>query len=138
MSIEPHRFEQLIPKLSETSGQSITTNTHERLKAYFSEVSCDFVVRSCPVEKRTRNQFKTLPTFEVDEHAVRKLLSFVFSLSLMTGLVLLLWTVDLIRQTPEIPAQTPDVSYFQIILHKKKHNPIDDLYPLNVIQRGVN
>jgi hypothetical protein len=56
----------------------------------------------------------------------------------MTVLVLLLWLVDVIRQAPEIPRQTPNVSYFDIILHKKKHNPIDDLYPLNVIERGVN
>jgi hypothetical protein len=56
----------------------------------------------------------------------------------MTALVLLLWMIDVIRQAPEIPAQTPNMSYFEIILHKKKHNPINDLYPLHVIERGVN
>lgn len=44
----------------------------------------------------------------------------------MTGLVLLLWTIDVVRQVPEIPPQTPEVSYFEIISHKKRHNHVDD------------
>ena len=72
------------------------------------------------------------------EQAVRKLLSFVLSVGLMTVLVLLLWIIDVTTQAPEIPWQTPDVSYFEIILHKKKKNPIDDLYPVHAIPRVVN
>ncbi len=57
---------------------------------------------------------------------MRKALSFVFSACLMTGLISMLWTVGVIGQRPEIPIQTPNVGYVEIILHRKKHNPIDD------------
>ena len=55
-----------------------------------------------------------------------KLLSFVLSACMMSGLVLLLWTIDVVRQTPQIPSQVPDVNYSGIKLPKKKHNHIDD------------
>jgi hypothetical protein len=69
---------------------------------------------------------------------MRKSLSFVFSGCLVTALIALLWTIDVVRQAPEIPVQTPDVSYVDIILHKKKHNPIDDLYPYHLEFRAMN
>lgn len=64
-------------------------------------------------------------------------LSFVFSACLVSGLILLVWVVGVIGQRPAIPVQTPEVSYVDIIFHKKKHNPIDDFYhDLNF--RGVS
>lgn len=64
--------------------------------------------------------------------ALKKLLSFGFSVCFVTGLILSIWVLDVVRQSPDIPPQTPEVSYFDIILHKKKHNPIDDLYPVHL------
>jgi len=57
---------------------------------------------------------------------MRKALSFTFSACLVTGLVSFFWVVGIIGQRPEIPVQTPNVNYVDIILQKKKHNPIDD------------
>jgi len=61
---------------------------------------------------------------------MRKALSFAFSACLVSGLILFFWLVGVLGQRPTIPVQTPEVSYVDIILHKKKHNPIDDLYPI--------
>jgi hypothetical protein len=53
----------------------------------------------------------------------------MFSVSLISGLVGLLWLTDIVSQTPDIPIQTPDGTFLEIILQKKKHNHIDDFYP---------
>lgn len=55
-----------------------------------------------------------------------KVLSFLFSVGLLSSLLALLWLVDILRQRPEIPSQTPDGAFVQIILQKKKHNHVDD------------
>lgn len=55
-----------------------------------------------------------------------KLLSFLVSVGLLASLLALLWLVDILRQRPDIPTQTPDGAFVEIILQKKKHNPIDD------------
>lgn len=64
-------------------------------------------------------------------------LSFAGSFFLVCGLLLLFWLVGVIGQSPAIPVQTPDVSYVDIILHQKKRNPIDDLYPIHLEHRQV-
>ena len=55
-----------------------------------------------------------------------KLLSFLFSVGLLLGLIASLWLVDTLRERPDIPSQIPAGASDQIILPKKKHNPIDD------------
>jgi hypothetical protein len=61
---------------------------------------------------------------------MKLVISFGFSAFLVSGLILLVWVVGVIGQSPAIPVQTPEVSYVDIILHKKKHNPINDFYPI--------
>ena len=57
----------------------------------------------------------------------------------MAGLLLLLWMIDVVRETPQIPSQIPDGNYVGILLHQKKHNHIDDFYiPYTVSFRYVN
>ena len=58
-----------------------------------------------------------------------KALSFLLSAVLMLTLICVIWVVGVVGQRPQIPAQTPEVSYVEIILHSKRHNPIDDHYP---------
>jgi nitrate reductase NapE component len=40
-----------------------------------------------------------------EQRALKKLLSFVFSVCLVTALVFLLWMFDVVRQAPDIPPQ---------------------------------
>lgn len=61
---------------------------------------------------------------------MRMVLSVCFSAVLVCAFVLVAWVIGIIGQSPGIPVQTPDVSYFEIILHQKKRNPINDHYPL--------
>ena len=61
---------------------------------------------------------------------MKMVLSFGFSACLVFALVLLVWVVGVIAQSPAIPVQTPEVSYSDIMLHKKKRNPINDHYPI--------
>ncbi|MGI9068934.1 MAG: hypothetical protein ACR2HX_21340 [Pyrinomonadaceae bacterium] len=70
---------------------------------------------------------------------MRKLLSFAFSVCLVTGLALLLWMIDVVRRTPQIPPQIPDGNYVEIMLHKKKHNHTDDFcVPCDLSFKYVN
>ena len=55
-----------------------------------------------------------------------KLLSFLFSVGLLASLLALLWLVDILRQRPDIPTQTPDDGSFVEIIRQKKHNHVDD------------
>ena len=58
---------------------------------------------------------------------------------MMAGLLLLLWMIDVVRQTPQIPPQIPDGDYVEMMLHKKKHNHIDDFnVPYTVSPRYVS
>jgi hypothetical protein len=58
---------------------------------------------------------------------------------MMAGLLLLLWMIDVVRQSPQIPPQVPDGNYVEIMLHKKKHDHIDDFgVPFDVSFRYVN
>jgi hypothetical protein len=59
---------------------------------------------------------------------MKKALPFAFSAGLVTGLIFFFWVVGVLGQRPQIPPQTPDVSYVDIMLQRKKHNPIDDFY----------
>jgi hypothetical protein len=61
---------------------------------------------------------------------MKLVVAFGFSAFLVSGLILLFWVVGVIGQSPAIPVQTPEVSYVDIILHKKKLNPINDFYPI--------
>lgn len=63
---------------------------------------------------------------------MKKAISFAFSACLVAGLLFFFWVLIVIGQRPEIPAQTPNVSYVDIILQRKKRNPIDDLYPVHL------
>jgi hypothetical protein len=51
---------------------------------------------------------------------------------MMTGLLLLLWIIDVVRQAPQIPQQIPEGNYVDIMLHKKRHNHIDD-FPMKPV-----
>ena len=61
---------------------------------------------------------------------MKMVLSFGFSACLVCGFIVLVWVIGVIGQQPAIPVQTPEVSYFDIMLHKKKRNPINDFYPI--------
>lgn len=70
---------------------------------------------------------------------MRKVLSLAVSTWLVSGSISILWVVGVIGQRPYIPVQTPEVSYVDIILHRKKLNPIDDLYlPVLFLDRIVD
>ena len=61
---------------------------------------------------------------------MKMVLSFGFSAFLVCGFILMVWVIGVIGQSPAIPVQTPEVSYSDIMLHKKKRNPINDFYPI--------
>lgn len=61
---------------------------------------------------------------------MKMVLSFGFSAFLVCGFIVLVWVIGVIGQSPAIPVQTPEVSYFEIILHKKERNAINDHYPI--------
>jgi len=58
---------------------------------------------------------------------------------MMVGLLLLLWMIDVVRRTPQIPEQIPDGNFVEMMSPKKKHNHIDDFcVPCSVSFKAVN
>jgi hypothetical protein len=58
--------------------------------------------------------------------AVTKLLSLLLAVGLVSSLLALLWLIDIVSQRPNIPTQTRDGAFVEIILQRKKPNHIDD------------
>ena len=57
---------------------------------------------------------------------MRHIVSLVFALCALTCVIVALWLIETVRAKPDIPSQTPEVSYIQIVLHQKPKKPIDN------------